>query len=234
MTSKAPTFSMVMPCYNEQETLPRTIPPLLDAFERSGIDFELVLVDNGSVDRTGEIIDGFTDAHPVRKAVVEHNQGYGFGILTGLDAARGDFVGYMCPDGQIWPEDAVAIVREMDHAGNGHLVKVRRTLRGDGLLRSIVSRVYNLLFLVLFGSITADANGTPKILHRSDLERVDPRSKDWFIDAEIMIEAHRRGLRVLEIEVPFLPREQGASHVRASTAWEFLRNMVRHRLGRRP
>ena len=41
MTSKTPTFSMVMPCYNEQETLPETIPPLLDVFERSGIDFEL-------------------------------------------------------------------------------------------------------------------------------------------------------------------------------------------------
>jgi len=223
---------MVMPCYNEQDTLPRTVPALLDALEQSGIDFELVLVDNGSADRTSEIIDGFAESHPVRKAVVEENQGYGFGILTGLAEARGEFVGYMCPDGQIQPEDAVAVLRQMDELGTGHLVKVRRTARGDGWLRSIVSRIYNLLFLVLFGSITADANGTPKIMHRSDLERVGPRSKDWFIDAEIMIEARRKQLRVVEVPVPFLARERGKSNVRAATAWEFLRNMVRHRLGR--
>ena len=63
---------------------------------------------------------------------------------------------------------------------------------------------------------------------------VDPIDKVTGLleDAEIMIEARRKRLRVVEVPVPFLARERGKSNVRASTAWEFLRNMVRHRLGR--
>ena len=153
------------------------------------------------------------------------------GFVAGLRAPRGEYVAYMCPDGQIAPDDAVRTMRLAQECGPRHLVKVRRMKRGDGRLRKFVSRVYNFLFWLLFGAATADVNGTPKVLHRDDLASVDPRSKDWFIDAEIVIESVRGGIRIVEVPVDFLPRAEGKSHVRFSTTLEFLKNLLLHRLG---
>ena len=87
--------------------------------------------------------------------------------------------------------------------------------------------------LLLFGGLgSIDINGNPKIMPREYLERMHLQSKDWFLDAEVMIKAKRLKLPVFEMNVIAQMREGGESNVRGSTIREFLINLYRYRFGK--
>ena len=153
------------------------------------------------------------------------------GIINGLKIASGEYVGFMCGDGQIKPEDVIRVYREIEQ-GNCDLAKVKRVSRENGLLRKMVSLVYNHLFRLMFRVASRDINGIPKVFHKDWLERFHLTAKDWFIDAEIMIKAKYLNLKVGEIPVEFLRREKGRSHVEFTTILEFARNMFNYKFGR--
>src|SRR5688572_8528518 len=101
-----PHLSLVMPCYNEEEVLGYSMKRLLDAFDRAGYRLQLVAVDNGSSDRTGEIIREFAGQRPeVVYHRVEVNQGYGNGILQGIPLCTAPWIGISTADGQVDAED---------------------------------------------------------------------------------------------------------------------------------
>jgi glycosyltransferase involved in cell wall biosynthesis len=173
-----PDLSLVIPCYNESAALPKTIPPLVKAFQNANVRFELVLVDNGSRDTTSEVIDSFIQSGmPVVKAVVTVNRGFGYGILTGFRAATGKYVGYLCADGQVRAEDVLMIYELARRTEGRALAKVRRRFRQDSVIRKINSIFYNALMLILFPGIsTLDVNGNPRIMTAENLKRINPTS----------------------------------------------------------
>ena len=75
-------------------------------------------------------------------------------------------------------------------------------------------------------------NGTPKILPASALREMDPQSKGWLLDPEILIKSHYMGLRILEFNVFGRMRGAGLSHVRPETCWEFFRQLLVFRFTR--
>ena len=233
VSSPQPQFSLVVPCYNEQDTIPFTIPPLVQAFERAGVRLELVAVDNGSKDRTGEILDSFgARGMPVVKHRVDVNQGYGWGVLQGLTRCSAPWIGVIPCDGQVDPEDVVKLFETVRYTDGKVIGKVRRRFRMDGPIRKVVSVAYNVFVFALWprlGSI--DVNGSPKIVHRDVLSRLDLQSRKWFLDPELMIKAHYLGVRVIEMNVFARMRGHGLSHVRAATAWEFFSTLLRYRFG---
>lgn len=229
--SSSPDLSLAIPFYNEEACAERSIRHLAGVLERAGIHYELVLVNNGSQDRTAAILAEQSRKNPALRVVeVPQNQGYGWGIIQGLREARGTHVGYMCADEQIDPNDVVRVFQEL-RAGECDLAKVRRTTRYDGWKRRLIGLAFNRLFGLLFGARVRDINGTPKIFHRRHLEPFALTSKDWFIDAELVIKAGRENLRIREVPVVFHARKGGQSNVRWRTIVEFLRNLVRFRLG---
>lgn len=208
-----------------------TATHVVDAFRGQSIPLELVLVDNGSSDSTGAIIDELVaEGMPVVKVRVEVNRGYGHGILTGLRRCTGDFVGFLCADSQVEASD-VARVAEISLASKTpKMVKVRRRFRMDGLHRKVISIIYNALANIVFGGLhSIDINGNPKIMPREYYERMQLRSEDWFLDPEVMIKAKRLGLPIYEFNVLGQMRPEGYSHVRGSTMWEFFKNLMNYR-----
>jgi dTDP-4-dehydrorhamnose 3,5-epimerase-like enzyme len=232
-TFKVPDLSLVMPCYNEEECLNATASALAQAFHDEGIDLELVLVNNGSTDRTGRIIDELiADGLPVTKVQIENNVGYGDGILQGLDACRAPLMGYLCADGQVAPADVVRTYQLMEGRAERVMAKVRRRFRQDSWKRKIVSIVYNFMMLGLFGWLGAiDINGSPKIFSRKNFMAMRLRSTDWFLDPEIVLKAKLLGLRTIEIDVEGFARQGGTSNVKRQTILEFLANIFRYRFG---
>lgn len=229
-----PDITFVMPCYNEMDSIRSAVGELLDAFWEKNVDVELVLVDNGSLDETGKIIDQFIEEGlPVIKATVEVNQGYGNGVLCGLPYVRSNLVGIICADNQVTAEDVVRLYEVASKAHTPKAFKVRRRFRMEGPLRRIISITYNIVATALFGDLnTTDINASPKILPREYLEWMNLRSKDWFLDAEIMIKAKQMGLGVFELNVFAQMRAEGASNVRPSTCWEFIVNLLKYRFGK--
>ena len=100
----------------------------------------------------------------------------------------------------------------------------------DGPMRKVISIVYNGLVWSLYPGLgSIDVNGTPKVLHRDTLARMQLESKQWFLDPEILIKAYYMKLRVLEMNAFARMRGTGLSHVRASTCWEFFRQLLKFR-----
>lgn len=222
-----PELSLVIPLYNEEANLPTVPAAVSAALAEAGLDYELVLVNNGSRDRTGEMLDDMARRDPrIRIVTVPVNEGYGWGVSCGLAVCRGKAVGYMGGDGQIRPQDVVAVYCLLRDR-HLHLAKVRRVSRCDGWQRRVVTTICNVIFPLLFPVNTDDINGTPKIMRADVYRALRPRSRDWFIDAELMIKLGARGGTYGEIDVAFLPRAGGVSNVRPSSLLEFVRNIVR-------
>jgi cellulose synthase/poly-beta-1,6-N-acetylglucosamine synthase-like glycosyltransferase len=222
---KDPEISFVMPCFNEEQVLPYSIPRFIAAFQNAGIALELVACDNGSRDRTGTIIREFAERGlPVVPFRVEKNIGYG---------NRAPWIGIVPADGQVDAEDAVRLFQSVRDARRPVLGKVYRRFRLDGPLRAVVSFFYNAFVRVLWPGVrTFDVNGSPKILRRDSITAMQLSSTDWLLDPEIVIKAHLMGLPTLEMNVFSRMREHGTSNVRPATAWEFFRRLLGYRLGR--
>ena len=218
-------FSLVLPMYNEGPNVVPVAEELLGAL--ANIECELILVDNGSRDDTRERILELAERHPqVRLVEVMPNEGYGWGVLNGLWAARGEALGFMGGDGQVRAKDVVRTYERFARQ-DVHLAKVSRTVRGDGAERIAITTIYNWLFRFLFGQRVHDVNGTPKIFPRRLLSELQLTSKGWFLDAEVFLKIALRG-KVGEVDIEFLPRRAGSSHVRFRTLWEFSANMMRY------
>ncbi|MGH7447165.1 MAG: glycosyltransferase family 2 protein [Longimicrobiales bacterium] len=231
-------MTLVVPCYNENELLETTVPPLFSALAAAIESCELILVDNGSTDGTGQAIERLCRTDPrIRSAVVHVNRGYGLGVLTGYAAARGRCIGHIPADGPVTPEDVAALAQRALREGAGAMVTAVRRDRQETLARKVVSRTYNTFFLLLFGRYTPDINGTPKFLHAVDVDRMRLMSTDYFLEAEMMIKARRLGLRTVPVDVLSQGRPGGQSKVSARlimACTEFVLNLLRARFGRLP
>jgi glycosyltransferase involved in cell wall biosynthesis len=235
LTADMVDLSLVMPCYNEQECVGNTVRRLISAFEAAGHRLEIVAVNNGSTDETAEILENLALEFPtVRVSHVAVNQGYGNGILSGIPEARAEWVGFIPADGQVDPADVVHLFESLLTARGEVLGKVRRRFRMDGLQRKFISIAYNGLVNVFWPGVQSlDINGTPKIMRRSLLAALNLESRGWFLDPEIMIKSHYMRVRILELNAFARMRGNGISHVRTSTCWEFLRNLVDFRFSSR-
>lgn len=220
-------LSMVIPCYNEEKNVKNVSLELVDELERNNINYELILVDNGSRDNTQGVIRELKKKNPrIKMVVVEKNQGYGWGITRGLEKARGRYVGILDGDNQISPRDVLNIFNKM-RAERLDICKARRIVREDGLKRRMASLGYDMLLSLLFFRWIRDINSKPKLMKRECYRSLDIASKDWFIDTEIMVKSYGKKYKIGEFPVCFRKRRRGESNVNFNTIGEFLKNAVK-------
>jgi glycosyltransferase involved in cell wall biosynthesis len=226
-----PDVSFVVPCYNEEDIVSYTVERLYSAFSAAGYNLELVVVDNGSNDKTGQIVQRMARRN---RSIIHHrvevNEGYGWGILSGIPLCSAEWIGMIPADGQVDAEDVVRLY-EAVIATDGNVVgKVRRRFRMDGLHRKIVSTAYNVFIRILWPKLgSIDVNGSPKLLPAKVLREMELQSKGWLLDPELMIKAHHMNLRVMEFNVFSRMRGNGVSHVSTTTCWEFLTHLLHFR-----
>jgi glycosyltransferase involved in cell wall biosynthesis len=233
----SPDLSAIVLCYRAGHNVRRVVQPLYDDLCALEVPFELVLVANyepGTDDATPEAVQEFGRTHDRVVAVAEPKRGgMGWDMAAGFKAASGNYMVVIDGDEQNPVEDLLESYRQMKRR-ELDVVKGRRIARFDGYFRHLTSIVYNALFLVMFRTNGLwDVNGKPKGLTRDAYERLDLHANDWFIDAEIVIQAARRGMRIGEIPVVFRQNMERRSFVRPGAVLEFVRNMARYRFGGR-
>ena len=223
-------LSLVMPFHNEQEIVNEVVSSLKKMFDSESLDYELVLVNNGSSDNTQKLLEGM--AKEDSKVVVVNlkvNKGYGYGVRQGLKAAKGRVIGYNDGDGQISPDDVFKVYEPIMGKKSGFSKAIRYN-RGDGLKRIFASFFYNGIFHLLFLTRWRDINAKPKFFTRDFYNNIELQSNDWFIDAEVMIYVIHKSFKVNEVLIKFKERDAGKSNVRLNTVYEFLKNMLSWRL----
>ena len=229
----SPELSVVLLCYKANQLVRSSVREICALLEKDVPDYELVLVANydDANDATPQIVKELAAHNPrVRYSAVPKQGMMGWDLRTGLNMARGTYVALIDGDGQMPFEDIVRVYRAVTEK-NADMAKTYRTTRGDDAWRIIVSYLFNILFRILFPGLRAhDINSKPKIFSRRALDALHLTSNDWFIDAEMMIQARRYGFSIVEIPTVFKKLEGRRSFVKTHTIFEFLRNLAMYRM----
>ena len=209
MKNKAAACSIVVPCYNEEKNL----RPLLERFKAGlgGADIEVILVDNGSFDGTAAELERLLPLYPFASSVrVPVNKGYGFGILSGLAAATGEYVGWMHGDLQFDPAAAAEAAALAQKEGGGK-VFVKGLRRGRPPLDRAFTAAMSIFETLLMGVRLNDINGQPTLFHRSLMEAWASPPNDFSLDLYAYVTAARAGFKIARFDVVNSERARGIS-----------------------
>ncbi|MBO87374.1 MAG: hypothetical protein CL927_18655 [Deltaproteobacteria bacterium] len=213
------SVALSVPLFNEAAVVDDVVRTYAAALTATGLDWSLVLVNNGSHDDTGARVDQWAEQPGVEALHLNENAGYGGGILAGIRHATRmgapDFIGWGWGDGQVRPDVIPSLVDALLRGAD--IAKVRRVSRRDGWQRRLVTRNYARLNRAL-GTRSPDVNGCPKLMHRRVFEAAQLRSEDWFLDPELLLRAEARGWQVVELPAAMEPRAGGRSKVNWRTA----------------
>ena len=225
-------LSVSIPLYNEEDNVRSVIKELYDVLKNTGLKYEIIAVNNGSYDNTGKILNKLKRKYKNIKIVsIKKNLGYSYGINQGLKKSNGRIIGFMDGDSQVKSNVIPLLYKELENNKDIQLIKVKRVRRMDGFNRLFQSRIYNKLFAVLFGIDSIDINGKPKLMKREFYDKINIISRDWFIDAEIMLNLKKHNYKFAEIAVQSDKRNKGESKVKLSATLQFLKNMLKYKLG---
>lgn len=199
-----PALSLVIPCYDEARNLHDLIARCRNVVAQA--DIEIILVDNGSRDGSPQILESaLAGETKIRSVRVPVNQGYGYGILEGLRAAKGDVIGWTHADLQTDPTDALEALKIFQgHAGQKLFVKGRRYGRRFGDVAFTVGMSAFTSFL--FQSPFWDVNAQPSLFSRALFESWKNPPHDFALDLYAYWSAVRRGYAIRRFPVYFGPR----------------------------
>jgi glycosyltransferase involved in cell wall biosynthesis len=201
-------LSVVLPAYNEEANIARVVRSVVAYLEPTGIDYEVLPVDDGSRDRTAEVLAALQRELPrVRPQSHAQNRGYGAALRTGFDAAQKRYVFYMDGDGQF-------DIADLDHllplAADDVIVTGYRIERRDPLVRRLNAKLFGgWLVRVMLGVYVRDLNCAFKLIPKKVFETVRLESTGALINAELYGRAIRAGFGIREVGVHHYPRAAG-------------------------
>jgi glycosyltransferase involved in cell wall biosynthesis len=217
-------LSLTLPVHNEEDIIEKVVEEVIKALDKCKITYEIILVENGSKDRSLDKLIILSKKHKTIRYFISP-QGYGSAILKGLRESKGKYVSFMPSDGQV---DLSILQKLIDNAPVYDLVKVKRVSR-ENLGRTFVSLSFDLIIHILFGSVLLDINGDPKIFLREKLKLLKLKSNDSFINTELIIKISKLKWSVLEIPIENINRYGGKSTRHFGTYTEFFRNIFNYK-----
>lgn len=201
------SLSVFFPCYNEEGNIRRVTLQAVDALGRLVRDWEIILVDDGSTDRTGAIADELARRDP-RIRVVHHqpNQGYGMALRSGFAAATRPYIFYTDGDGQF---DLGELPLLLERIGQADIVSGYRRNRRDSLLRRLNAAGWGFLVQRALKFRCRDVDSAFKLYKREIFGRIRLQSTGALIDAEVLARATRLGYTIATVPVTHRPRLAG-------------------------
>lgn len=220
-------FSFVMPAYNEVDNIHRAVESARRVMEELAAEYEIIVVNDGSTDGTGELLEKMKAEVPELR-VVHHdgNAGYGTALRNGFAAAQMPLIFYTDSDNQF---DVGEIRALLPHIDAHPLVIGFRIGRKDRPLRLFFAKGFNLLVRLAFGLRVRDTDCAFKLFRREIFEQIAIESDKYFVDGEILVKARALGMPMKEVGVRHYPRTAGHPKVRLSAMFSTFAEMARIR-----
>ena len=211
MEKKEIKLSIILPCYNESENIPIILEKFAAAINRP--DVEILFVNNGSNDASKDIFSQTIPKYLFAKVIdLKVNQGYGFGITSGLREAKGEYIGYMHADMQTDPADSLKALEIIERQPNPENCFVKGDRKGRSFVDQFFTIGMSLFETIYLNTRLWDINAQPNIFHRSFFEAIkDSCPKDFSLDLYLLYMAKKKKFHIIRFDVMFPKRTHGFS-----------------------
>lgn len=205
---KLSELSVFFPAYNEEETIKDTIQKAVLECEKIADKYEVIIINDGSKDSTGEIIQELSAANSNIKIITHNpNRGYGGALKSGIYSASYRYIAFNDSDGQF---DFSQIERFIPYIQEYSLVIGYRANRSEGLIRTINSKAWSTLIDILFRLHVKDIDCAFKLFKKEVIEKITVlESEGALISTEFLVKAKKAGFTIKEVPVDHLPRKGG-------------------------
>ena len=220
-------LSIIVPCYNEEKNIPLILEKFNEVIKTD--DIEVVLVNNGSTDNSQVVLNGLLPNYLFARVVkVDVNQGYGFGIISGLIEAKGEFIGYTHADMQTDPADSLKALNLLEKQNRPQNSFIKGDRKGRSLFDQFFTIGMSMFESIYLGTKLWDINAQPNMFHRSFFQNLNNIPKDFSLDLYLLYMAKKRGLEVIRFDVIFPPRIHGESSWNDGLAskWKFIKRTI--------
>ena len=226
-------LSVVIPCYNEEQTLRTSVQRVLDA-DFGNISKDIVIVDDGSTDQSQAIATEFQTRHPavVRLLTHTHNQGKGAAVRDGLAVARGDLIVIHDADTEYDPQDFQQMLALFRLPEVDVVFGSRRFLPNpiSGMFYYWGAQLINAFTNVLYGARVTDQFTCYKMFRRTILDQLSLRSNGFAVDAEFTAKILRLGYRIYEVPITYHPRSlREGKKIRFHDGVSWLAQIIKYR-----
>jgi glycosyltransferase involved in cell wall biosynthesis len=204
------SLTAFFPAYNDQHTIEDIVRKVVEEMRRVTDDFEVLVVNDGSRDNTGQILERLRGEMPFLR-VVHHprNLGYGAALITGFSNARKDLIFYTDGDGQYDVREIHNLLAQL--RPNIDLVNGYKIKRSDPLHRIVIGDLYRRTMRWIFRLSIRDVDCDFRLFRRHVFEKISLESKSGVICVEMAKKFQLAGFRMVEIPVSHYPRLHGSS-----------------------
>ncbi|HVH62108.1 MAG TPA: glycosyltransferase family 2 protein [Candidatus Dormibacteraeota bacterium] len=218
------SLSIVLPAFNEEANIQRAVEKASEVGWRLADQFEVIVVDDGSKDRTGSVVQALLRKDPAHIRLLTHetNQGYGAALRTGFEHARFNLVFFTDSDNQFDISELEYFIPLMN---DYEMVTGFRVYRYDTVMRCILSWIYNRIVGVLFRLHVRDVDCAFKLMRREVVQQVTIQCENFFVNTELLAKARKWNFRIAEKGVRHYPRMAGETTVRPSDIPRTLRTI---------
>ena len=219
------SLSLILPAHNEAENIRPVVSRALDVLPRFTDRFEIIVVNDGSRDATGRIVDELALGDS-RVSVVHHarNRGYGAALTSGFEVATGDFIMFMDADQQF---DIADLRLLAPFVGEFDIVAGFRMERSDAFHRRVFAEIFNVTVRVLFGIHLRDIDCAFKVFRGDLLRSLALSAPGALINTEIQAKSRRHGATVEQVGVHHYPRFAGTA---TGGSWRVIARAMRETL----
>jgi len=204
-----PGISVVLPAFNEEANIGPMVESVIETLRPLTEDYEVIVVDDGSRDRTAQIVRELARRYPqVRLVQHEVNRGYGAALYTGFSSCAKELIFFTDADRQFRLEE---INKLLPHLREADLVIGYRAPRRDPFHRRLYGWGWNFLVSLFFGYTARDVDCAFKLFRREVFQRIGKQitSRGATFSAEFLVRARRAGFKIKEVPVTHLPRPAG-------------------------
>lgn len=223
--------SVIIPVYNEEKTITAVLKKVLSVQLPSGVEKEIVIVDDGSTDTSRSILKTFEQT-PGISILYQENQGKTGALLTGIKAAKGDV--FLVQDADLeydpveYPKLLNPIIqKEVDVVYGSRFLG---NIEGMEIVNRIANMVSNWTLKLLYGAKLTDINTCYKVFTRHAFEGVSIKGKNFSLDTELTVKLLLRGFKIKEVAIDYVARSRAeGKKMKWSTALEMFWPIVKYR-----